>query len=154
MRATNLRVAAVVCLLYGTLATAGCQRTPQQLERVMNEQAQRDWAYRHSQGSKPETYSECRKPTPADATRSDGQAFEAICTMRQPHVESFGGNECFPWVDVRTVGLFDEGQSPMAAMVAGGPVLQCAYLSSPIPPDMSELAAARARHTVQPCPKG
>jgi len=153
MRATTLKMFSVGCLLSGTLAAVGCHRTPQELERLINEQAKKAWDYRHSPGVDPENYSECRTPTPADARRDDGQAYDAICTERHRHFASFGGNECFPRVDARTVGLFDEGQSLMARMVAGGPVLQVAYLSDLIPPDMSELAAARSSHTVQPCPR-
>ena len=152
------KIVAVGWLLCSILSVVGCgRRTPQELEALMNAQARKDWEYRRAQGAEgtsPDTYSECREPTPADRRRDDGQAFDAICTERRPHFESVGGNECFPWVFVTTVGLFDEGQSPVARLVAGGPVLQCcASLSKPNTPTPADAAAAKSRHTIQQCPQ-
>ena len=63
-----------------------------------------------------------------------------------------GLNECYSRVSVRTVGLLDEGQSPIARLVAGGPVLQVGYLTDDRPNFKAEWAVARAGHTTQPCP--
>jgi hypothetical protein len=154
MRVTTLKMGTVGALLCGALAAAACQRTPQELERLMNEQAQKSWEDHHGAlSSKPETYSQCHPPTAADARREDGQAYEAVCTERHAHLAWFSASECVPVVSVRTVGLFDEGQSVMARIYAGGPGIQSAYLSDPISLGMSDLMAARSRHTVQPCPE-
>lgn len=154
MGVTTRKVVAVGSLLCGLLTVVGCHgRTPQELETLMNEQAHKVWAFRPAAGTSPATYSKCHVPTPTDPRRSDGQPFEAICTERSSHFTSFGGNECFPWNDERTVGLFDEGQSPIARLVAGGPVLQFAYLTNFRPPTLADAAVARSRHTMQQCPQ-
>ena len=157
MGVTTRKTVAIGWLLCGLLAVVGCSgRTPQELEALINKQAQKDSEFLRAQGAagiSPKTYSECREPTPADRKRDDGRAFDAICTEREPHFESVDGNECFPWVSVTTVGLFDEGQSPMARLVAGGPVLQSARLSKFNRPTPADVAAARSRHMMQQCPQ-
>jgi len=150
------KIVAAGWLLCGILAVVGCnRRSPQELEALMNAQAQKRLDYLRAQGAagtSPETYSECRVPTPADLKRQDGQAFDAICTERRAHFATFGGNECFPWVDVRTVGLFDAGDNPVGRLMTG-PVLQHAYLSDAARPTLADAAAARLRNTVQQCPQ-
>ena len=157
MRGMPLKVVGAGWILGATLAAVGCHgRTSQELQVLINQQAQKVWAYHTSRSlnsSSPATYSDCREATPADPLH-DGQAYEAICTERLSGFVAMpdGLNECYSRVSVRTVGLWDEGQSPIARLVAGGPVLQFGYLTDDHPNFKAEWAAARAGHRTQPCP--
>ena len=86
MRRMPLKMVGVGWMLGAALAAVGCHgRTSQQLQALINEQAQKTSAYQTSRGlngSSPATYSECREATPADPLH-DGQAYDAICTERQ-----------------------------------------------------------------------